>query len=174
MKRPIFFAAAVAAQVAVLASMTLSHARDVREGTRVTLRVVPVDPEDLFRGQYVRLDYGHSRLDTTRLWEGPPAVEGGEIWLRLEPLNAEWTPTAARSMRGEPKPGAVWMRGDCERIWQNTVRPRFGIEEFFVREGRGPEIEQAVRQGAVFAEVAVGDDGKPTLTALIVNGQRIE
>ncbi|KAF0246778.1 MAG: hypothetical protein FD180_308 [Planctomycetota bacterium] len=174
MKRPIFFTAAVALQVAVLASMTRSHSLAVRDGTRVTMRVVPIDPEDLFRGQYVRLGYDHSRLDLTKMWEGPRPVDGGEIWLRLEPREGAWTATAARSTRGEPKPGAVWMRGHCGYLNGNTALTRFGIEEFYVREGRGPEIEREVRSGAVFAEVAVGDDGKPTLTALIVNGERIE
>jgi len=174
MKRPIFFAAAVAVQVAVLASMTLSHSRDVREGTRVTLRVVPIDPEDLFRGQYVQLGYDHSRLDLTKMWEGPRPVDGGEIWLRLEPRGTAWTAMAARSTRGEPIPGAVWMRGHCGFLSGNTALTRFGIEQFFVREGRGPQIESAVRSGAVFAEVAVGADGTATMTALIVNGARIE
>ena len=174
MKRPILFAAAVAVQVAVLASMTLSHSRDVREGTRVTLHVVPIDPEDLFRGQYVQLGYDHSRLDLTKMWEGPRPVDGGEIWLRLEPRGAAWTTTAARSTRGEPLPGAVWMRGHCGYLNGNTALTRLGIEQFFVREGRGPQIEGAVRSGAVFAEVAVGADGNPTLAALIVNGERIE
>lgn len=174
MKRPLFFAAAVAAQVAVLASMTMSHSLAVRDGTRVTLRVVPVDPEDLFRGQYVQLDYDLSRLDLAKNWEGPRPVEGGETWVRLEPRGAEWAATAARSTRGEPKPGAVWMRGKCVRLYGSTAVPSFGIEQFFVREGRGPEIERAVRERAVFAEVSVAPDGSPTLTALIVNGVRIE
>lgn len=174
MKRPLFFAAAVAAQVAVLASMTLSHSTAVRDGTRVTLRVVPVDPEDLFRGQYVQLGYDLSRLDLTKMWEGPRPVEGGGIWVRLEPRGAEWAATTARSTRGEPKPGAVWMRGECERLYGETAVTRFGIEQFFVREGRGPEIERAVQQHAVFAEVSVSPDGTPTLTALVVNGARIE
>jgi uncharacterized membrane-anchored protein len=174
MKRPLLFAAAVAAQVAVLATMTLSHARDVRDGTRVTLRVVPVDPEDLFLGQYVQLSYDHARLDLAKMWEGPRPKDGDEIWLRLELRGTAWAATAARSTRGEPMPGAVWMRGHCGYLNGNTALTRFGIEQFFVREGRGPEIERAVRENAVFAEVAVGADGSATLVALIVNGARIE
>lgn len=174
MKRPLFFAAAVAAQVAVLASMTRSHSSAVRDGTRVTLRVVPVDPEDLFRGQYVQLGYDLSRLDLTTMWEGPRPVEGGAIWVRLEPRGAEWVAAGARSTRGEPKPGAVWMRGECERLYGNSAVTRFGIEQFFVREGRGPEIERAVREHDVFAEISVSEDGTAVLAALIVNGVRME
>jgi uncharacterized membrane-anchored protein len=170
MKRHLFFAAAVAAQVAVLAAMGIPRARDVRDGIRVTLPVVPVDPDDLFRGEYVRLGYDISRRDLPN-WEGPPAVAGQEVWVRLEPKGASWAATLSRASRGADKPGAVWLRGRREG---SQLRPVYGLEEFYVRQGRGPGIERAVRSHAIYAEFAVAADGTGTLTALIVNGERIE
>lgn len=174
MKRPLFFAAAVAAQVAVLASMTLSHSKAQREGTPVVLRVIPVDPEDLFRGQYVQLGYEFSRVDFARGWEGPLPAEGGEIWVRLDMAGREWVAGQYRATRGEPRGGSVWMRGRCESVFAGGARAGFGIEQFFVREGLGPEIERAMRDGGVNAEVSVSADGEPALVALVFGGRRIE
>lgn len=170
MKRHLFFAAAVVAQVAVLAGMGIPHARDVRDGKRVTLAVVPVDPDDLFRGEYVRLSYDISRPIIPN-WEGPAAGAGEEVWVRLEPKGDAWAATLSGASKGPDKPGAVWLRGRRE---QRSGRPVYGLEEFFVRQGRGPEIERAVRTHKVLAEFAVAADGTGTLTALIVNRERIE
>lgn len=175
MKRHLFFATAVAAQVAVLGAMAIPRALDVRSGTRVTLSVVPVDPMDLFRGEYVRLSYGISRIDAgSGIWEGPPPVPGGDVWVLLEQRDREWVPVEASSTRGKPLRSCMWLRGKCSSVYGLQVSVHYGLEEFFVHQGKGPQIESSLRQHNVFAEFAVAADGTGTLTALVVNGERIE
>ena len=45
------------AQTAVLAGMVADRVRLLKSGREITLPIVPVDPRDFFRGEYVRLGY---------------------------------------------------------------------------------------------------------------------
>ena len=53
--------AAVLLQLAVLGGLFVYSQYPLWVGTEVRLATVPVDPRDLFRGQYVRLNYALSR-----------------------------------------------------------------------------------------------------------------
>src|SRR5438045_3812657 len=55
--------AIVAAQVAILLGMIALDGLPLALGERIKLKVVPVDPRDLFRGDYVVLDYEFNRFD---------------------------------------------------------------------------------------------------------------
>lgn len=173
MKRHYVFAGAVALQCLILAAMGAKPALSVRRDPRVTLTVIPVDPMDLFRGEYVRLGYDISRLDTTRLNRFVVPQKDGDFFLRLENRNGAWVPTDLQATVGKRERGAVWLRGRCTSPG-DTITAGYGIEQFFVPQGRGREIEDAIRGGTVQAEFAVAEDGKATLTALIVNGKRME
>jgi uncharacterized membrane-anchored protein len=54
--------AAAAFQVLFLVGMIAERAAPLRSGRTVLLRVVPVDPRDLLRGDYVTLSYEISRV----------------------------------------------------------------------------------------------------------------
>src|SRR3954465_3838106 len=59
----------VAAQLTILVAMIAMRALPLLTGQTVLVRVVPVDPRDLFRGDYVILSYEFSRMP-------PQGVEG--------------------------------------------------------------------------------------------------
>jgi uncharacterized membrane-anchored protein len=58
------------AHTAVLAYMVVDRVRLLKSGREITLPIVPVDPRDLFRGEYVRLGYAVGTVPV-RLLEGP-------------------------------------------------------------------------------------------------------
>jgi len=60
-ERPLLLIGA-AAQIVVLAGMIGLHSLPLLRGKTVLLRVQPVDPRDIFRGDYVTLSYEFSRL----------------------------------------------------------------------------------------------------------------
>ena len=174
MKRHLLFTAAVALQCVILVGMGAKRAIDVKRGTRVTLAVVPVDPMDLFRGEYVRLSYPISNLETRDLRLDVAPREGEAFYLCLEERRGVWVPVAIAGSPGIPPPRRVWLRGTCTGFSGTRLHATYGIEKFFVEQGRGRQIEQAVRRGTVQAEFAVAEDGTATLTALIMDGKRIE
>jgi uncharacterized membrane-anchored protein len=155
--------AAAAFHLAVLTTMTVTHAVPRLTGDTVLLRVVPVDPRDLFRGDYVILQYEFSRpapgmipgLGDLRNEEGRTVYvslvpeEDGEHW-RAAGVSLE-RPAQGRFIRGRI---AEW------------GRLAFGIEAYFVQEGRGREYERAILSGQASAEVALTADGTAKLRGL--------
>ena len=87
------------AQTAVLAGMVADRARLLKTGREITLPIVPVDPRDFFRGEYVRLGYGTNSVPA-RVLEGP-----------LPDANAAFYVTLER------KPDGIWVPIKLSRTW---------------------------------------------------------
>ena len=62
-----FVILAVILQLIVLAYMAGEREYVLRNGKVIHLRTAPIDPRDLFRGDYVRLNYEISRIPVSRL-----------------------------------------------------------------------------------------------------------
>lgn len=160
--------AAVGFQVIFLLAMIGLGLRPLLTGDTIFVRVVPVDPRDPFRGDYVVLSYEFSRVP-------PEGVEGlpGPYWQREQ----EWLGrTVYVSLVPEPD-GKHW-RAEKFSIYQPTSgkylrgrivgpgRLEFGIESYYLQEGKGYQYEQAVRNGRLSAEIALTADGQAALRGL--------
>jgi uncharacterized membrane-anchored protein len=160
--------AAAAFQVIFLVAMIGLRVTPLLAGDIIFVRVVPVDPRDLFRGDYVVLGYDFSRI--------PPAgIEGLEEsygqhkqqWLELpvyvtlvpEPDGKHWR--AEKFSISQPTSGK-YLRG---RI-TGPGRLEFGIEAYYLQEGQGSKYEEAMRDHRLAAEIAVTADGHAALRGL--------
>jgi uncharacterized membrane-anchored protein len=155
-----------AIQILVLVAMIVRGATPLAFGDVVLLRVVPVDPRDLFRGDYVVLGYDFSRAPGGI--DGLPGSihrhderQGRTVYVSLvpEPDGRHWRSgkiSVSRPASGKYLRGTIdgWGRIQC------------GIESFYVQEGTGHKYEAAVRNGTLAAEVAVTSSGQATLKGL--------
>ena len=136
----------------------------LRRGQTVLVQVQPVDPRDMFRGDYVTLSYDFSRPGGVVGLAGPYAREsqGRTVyaWLVPEGDGRHWR--AEQVSTQTPPPGRKYLRGTIGHRGQ----PEFGIESFYVQEGKGIQYEHAVRQRQLSAEVAVAPNGQATLRSL--------
>ncbi len=154
-----------ALQVIVLVSMIVICVMPSVTGETVLLRVVPVDPRDLFRGDYVILSYEISRIPSEgisgQLGQVGVFEQGRTVYVSLVPEDD------GRHWRADrfsfEQPSGLSIRGTITR----GRRIEFGIESYFVQEGEGLKYERAVRQG-LSARVAVAPDGKAALTGLVI------
>jgi uncharacterized membrane-anchored protein len=113
-------------------------------GTEVTLRTVPVDPIDLFRGRYVTLRYELSRLSL------PEGTEPGDrVYVPLHRSGEHWT--GMRALRGRPE-GGTFIRGTV-----STTGIVYGIETYFADEDEARRLER--RAGELLVHVVLDDDG---------------
>ncbi len=80
-RRSLLAAACGALSLIVLASMLVSHAWPLWTGESIYLRVRPVDPRDLFRGDYVVLAYEIDRLALAQAGDGTdqPVADSDEV-----------------------------------------------------------------------------------------------
>ena len=159
-----------ATQLLILVGMIALRAVPLVTGQTVLVRVQPVDPRDLFRGDYVILSYDFSRTSSETI-EGLSAKERGS-WRKLEgrpvyvPLVPDSTGTHYRAEKVtvvKPESG-LFLKGQMERYGSL----KFGIESYFVQEGTGRVYEQAIRDRKLSAELAVSPSGQAALKGLRV------
>jgi uncharacterized membrane-anchored protein len=136
----------------------------------VLLRVVPVDPRDLFRGDYVILGYDITRVPPDGVAGLPhPMVQsnalewkGRTVYVTLEPEGDGQHYRGGPVGATPPSPGTKFIQGTLVDTW----RISFGIESFFVQEGKGKQYEDAIREHRLWAEVALSPSGKAALRGL--------
>ncbi len=176
-------------QTGAIAAIIVNRAMLLTHGREIVLNVVPVDPRDLLRGDYVRLNYGISQVPT-------PLVEAFEhrgasktIYVTLErqgqAQTGTWVPVAASPeqpaapetenrivLKGTLDWPWAWLASNAAYFNPPALHVKYGIESYFVPENTGGDLEKATRTGAVKAVVSVGRDGAAAIKGLIVNGAR--
>ena len=152
------------AQTGVLAAMVIDRVRLLDSGREITLPIRPVDPRDLFRGEYVRLGYDIGSVPL-RLLEGPPPRRNAAFYVVLEKEGEVWKPVKmTRAMPQETSPDRIVLKGRALHGWSRSTGPnamqfvRYGIESYFVPEGQGRRLEELAREKRMAARIAV--DGR--------------
>ncbi len=181
-KSSIWTALAVVAgvQSLVIGWMVWDRVSLLSSGREIRAAVVPVDPRDIFRGDYVTLGYGFTSGADIALPEG--ARMGDTVYALLKEQGpSEWVLASVTAEQPEtPDAGDVVLRAivDSARRGQASDPPtvgrlRFGIERFYVPQGQGRVLEKQVLEKRIVAVLAVGRDGKAALKGLEADGQRI-
>lgn len=168
------------AQSLVLGYMVWDRVNLLRNGREITLDVVPVDPRSLFRGDYVRLGYDITRLDSKLLPEADAKAanqrRGGLVYVTLtQGTDGKWQPTAVRRALVAAHPAnEVVLKARYEHAWAfwgtAPVTVRYGIERFYVPEGRGLDLEKDAREKRLSVVVAVDKSGNAAIKRLLVDG----
>ena len=171
-------------QIAFLASMVMSRASILRDGREVMLQVLPIDPRDLLRGDYVVMRYNISAIPGDMFAEerqGDEAARGRTVFVRLKAdTDGIWQPVLASfdAIAGAPAAAdEVDIRGVSETRWvgkATTVHVRYGIERFYVPEGEGRAIERADPATRPFRmTIAVASDGTAQIKSLHDHGEML-
>ena len=95
--------------LAILGGMVVGHAWPLWTGRTVTMKVTPVDPRDLFRGEYVRLGMAANRLRVGAAGVSPAA----DNRVVVQPLG--------NGLRNRPE--VQWFTFSCSRPPRATTRP---------------------------------------------------
>jgi uncharacterized membrane-anchored protein len=190
----------------------------LRTGTEILLKTEPVDPRDLFRGDYVTLNYEISTLDLDeipaedsdfnyndriylalelkdgygvpkKIYKNPP---DNELYIKgtVKELLYEWEPYEDRGITEEPteepveesieepveEPVEEPTEEPVEESHVKELRVEYGIESYFVPEGKGMEIEsqQWTGEEGVDVKVAVDKFGNAVIKSLLIDGTEVE
>jgi uncharacterized membrane-anchored protein len=181
-----------ALQTAALGYMVIDRQRLLKTGREIALPVIPFDPRDIFRGEYVRLGYNISALSPalTGVKELPAGIRrSGPVWVTLTPApEGAWkVKTFGTTPPQDAAAGDVVLKGQVSSLYTgtpNTSAPdpkdiysvivRYGIESFFLPEGTGKPLEDKVREHKISALIAVGPDGTAAIKGLTIDGERHE
>jgi uncharacterized membrane-anchored protein len=171
--------------------MIVGHAWPLWTGRVVTMKVVPVDPRDLFRGEYVRLNTA-----STQLHRRPAAAGQSPTWTVATPLDdvyeksrrgslvyVQLTPTsegdyAAASVSRKPAAGAINLRGRVifgSSGFPGDLHVDYGLDAFYMQEGSANRVEDAIRQHRdVKMQVAIASSGQARIKTLLIDGVPVD
>lgn len=158
----------------ILGFMVVDRMLLLRNGREIVLPIRPVDPRDLFKGDFARLAYDISRLDAG-LASGLGGGEGRyqTVYVTLERDAGEaWKPVAvARTLPTGLSPNQIAIRGRANRYASNLID--YGLESYYLPEGTGRRIEEMARKLQLSVIVAVDSRGRTAIKGLVIDGKRV-
>jgi uncharacterized membrane-anchored protein len=149
----------------------------LRTGEVVLLRTAPVDPDDPMRGEYVRLDYEIGSVPKALCRDGIAAWFDG-VKPQYHERSQEHRVYASVKLDGEgvgqltalsdQKPAeGVFLRGWSGTLYPQSLDVRYGIEAFFMQQGKARALETQLRGEKAGVpldmEVAVSSSGLAVL-----------
>jgi len=182
--------------LSILSGVLVVHAWPLWTGQSVLLPVTPVDPRDLFRGEYVRLGTPATRVavrpgvpaqsgvlivDTADSWwddliARTVPMAGRTIYVQLE-TRGESGESQPVSISGTPLSGRMNLRGRIANYQANTssLTIDYGLDSYFMQEGSARRVEDAMRERKrVQMEVAVSAAGQARIRRLLIDGRPVD
>ena len=170
----------------LILAMAMQRAAILRDGKEVRLEVVPVDPRDLFRGDYVVLGYG---ISTVELPKGvtDAFTRGQKVFVTLRPdENGRAEAVAVSAERPAISGADIAISGavvnslcpanqsgirDCKSE-NRVVRLQYGLESYFVPQGEGKKIE-TTEKSRLEIVAAVTASGQSAIKRLRIDGKPV-
>ncbi len=129
-------------------------------GDEILLETVPVDPTDIFRGDYVQLSYKISELDTSYIRDaGDETYFEETMYALLKPEGELYT--VDYLTREKPASG-IYLKCFVRTIEfyaidfkPTKVQVDYRINRFYLKEGTGLALENAAREGTLLGKVKV-------------------
>jgi len=180
--------AAIILLCGLILALVESRAGILRSGTEIRLATAPLDPRDLFRGDYVILNYKISTLEPAKL-DGDKSFERNQtVFVRVAPGADGLAEAKGVYLSRPPAPaGGIVLEGkvvsagacvanadgdpDCN-AGRRAIRVTYGLESYFVPEGTGRAIETTERKRLEIV-AAVSSSGQAAIKRLLIDGKLV-
>ena len=173
-RRCVWFALAVVVQLLILAAVPAKKAFAALTGTKVVLKVAPVDPYSIMSGYYVTLNYEISQPASM-----PATAESGrgcDVYVVLKPgPDGAWCAESVHAQRPGAVPSdRVVIRGRRTDNWRRAIE--YGIESYYIPEDAREKIADDLREHIKDARVEVLVDrfGNAFLRRLLIQDRAYE
>ncbi|MEM0899948.1 MAG: GDYXXLXY domain-containing protein [Pseudomonadota bacterium] len=178
-KRFIFLAAVIASASLsfMLWSLISDRSAILENGSEILLKTQPIDPRDLLRGRYVRLDFEAETIpasdaDRFDLPEGE-SFFNDDAFVRFEPGNSGFHEVAELSI-GKPDDLSGWMAVRFSRFPSNReIRFYFPVDRYYTNEKIAPELERRMREGALTEVVLALWNGDAQIKSFRQDGETV-
>lgn len=143
----------------------------LKTGEKILLKTRPIDPRDLFRGDYIVLTYEISSLNIDILENKDLNVSKGDtVYIGLKKEGKYWTSQNIHKNR----PTGLSIRGKIKNIREHIsfgkiLDIEYGIESFFVPEGEGRELERYRNSQNLDVEVSIDKFGNAVIKNLYID-----
>ncbi|MDF2903596.1 MAG: hypothetical protein K0S25_1234 [Bacillus sp. (in: firmicutes)] len=174
-KRTKYLILACLVPVVILLGMTVTPLYTLYNGDEITLQTVPVDPSDVFRGDYVALQYEAEQVSIDLVDKGikdkwEKEFNPIQVYVTLEKKNDVFTPIKVSVEKPEK---GIFLKGklnyidyamDTKEYTQvKSAFIEYSLDKYFVEDNTGTDWEKASAKGEIIATVKVFN-GYATLT----------
>jgi len=151
--RRAYFIAVVALQMVLLAGMSVAPAFRLTQARLATFTTAPVDPWDMFRGDYISLAYDFS--------QNVPVHEefktNDTIYVVLQSGgNGKWTAVRSKHLKPAVSADELVIKGKVDSAYDGLATVHYGIERLYVPERQGRDVSSSDQ---LEIDAAIGDDG---------------
>jgi uncharacterized membrane-anchored protein len=154
----------IALQVLFLALVTSSYYAVDWVGKEIRVKTIPVDPTDLFYGDYVTLNYEMNQ-PKPNLWKGSKPVQNGEaVYVVLQPELEIYHATAVYPDKPSLHGNEVLIRGRMVYSGDDFMRIDYGLERYYLPEGTGADLEK--KRGNLIVRVKIAPWGQMKIASL--------
>jgi uncharacterized membrane-anchored protein len=175
------FFLAIVLQVVIIFTIIFIKLSILTGGTEVLLKIEPVDPRDMLRGDYITFQYGIS--NTSSYYGYNQQIKNGDtVYVVLRQSDKYWI--AENVQKYKPIGTELFIRGRVEsggiesettdllsrqHFGGSSLHIVYGIEQYFIPEGKGRNFSFWNKE--VAAKVAVDDDGNAVLKQIYVDNK---
>ncbi len=153
----------VLVQLIILSVIIFQKETILRNGTEIVLKVEPVDPRSILQGDYVQLSYNISQIDSDEY--------NNRVYVMVEKdVHGIYQIKEIYDNIEEARDGALEDHQVIVTGKANGNTITYGIENFFIEEGTGLEVEQ----NAKYAKIKVGSNGDAILVSVSPNLPELE
>ena len=149
-------------QIVFLLVMVGTKIFTLKTGTKILLEVVPVDPRDIFRGEYARLNYKISTMNSPEMQK---IKENQIVYVKLRQVEKYWEAVSVSKEKPILNKDEILIIG--KKRWGNRIE--YGIESYFVPEGKAIEIERIRAPAKVSVEVSVDRFGNAAINRIFID-----
>lgn len=135
----------------------------IARGTEVRLQTIPVDPRDLFRGDYVVLRYEISSVGPSTIFK-----RGDTVYVPLRKVGPRWMDDYAHKEKPEARPFIRGRATQGSTEDYNRFEVEYGIETYFIEAGTGRKYEDAE---FLYVDVSIDRNGKARIKGVKIPGQ---
>lgn len=171
------FILAVGAQVLVIFAIIIFKMTILIGGTEVLLKIAPVDPRDMLRGDYATFQYDISNIISYQFSE--PIAKGDTVYVNLIKRGKYYIVEDAQKVK--PTNGGIFIKGTVasggtedqsidspsRNLINTSVRVVYGAEDYFIPEGKGQGFNFGDKEAG--AKVVIDDNGNAVLKQLYIN-----
>lgn len=176
------FLLAIGLQLLVLCAIMLFKVSVLKGGDEVMLKIRPMDPRDILRGDYVTFQYD---INEVRLsdFNYAPVRNGDTVFVPLVRNGAYWSVACCVSKAKPPSSQIIFLKGavasggeqganngtDAFRrpLPSRNIQVVYGMEDYFIPEGAG---QGGQRFNNASAKVMVDENGRTVLKQIYVDG----
>jgi uncharacterized membrane-anchored protein len=163
-RRRIALLLVVLVQLAVPLALAGIAAADLAFGREIRLRARPVDPIDIFRGNYVVLRYDISTLTVSSV-----VTRGERLCVSLSESDGVWTGRYGLPERPSGRT-VICGRARSDAEAGESVGVEYGIETYYASEERAQEIERSIGSGETFVVIDLDEDGSARIERIEFEG----